>query len=339
MKATLVEKRQSGIDVFQIENDNGMRVELISFGARISRLFVKDKNGDLIDVVAGFEEPEGYMGENPYFNATIGRVGNRIGGAKFSLGGKEYDLFKNDNGINHLHGGEVGFDSRFWQGEIVDDKVEFSRVSIDGEEGYPASLDVSVTYSLDNDDTLWLEYNAVADGDTVCSLTNHAYFNLDGDFVTNHNHEVYIGASHVTAYDEELIPHGELKKVDGTAFDFKSAKPIGQDILDDDVLLTIAKGYDINYVFDTDGKVKASAYSSVSGVKMSVLTDRPCMQFYTGNFLDGLKGKKTYGFQSAFCMETQGYPNAVNVPTFESCTLKKGEIWQSKTGYKFEVIK
>ncbi len=339
MKARLIEKRQSGIDVFEIENDNGTKVELISFGARISRLLVKNKNGELVDVVAGFDKPEGFMGSNPYFNATIGRVGNRIGGASFELNGKQYPLYKNDNGVNHLHGGKVGFDSRLWKGEVVGDKIKFSRLSPDGEEGYPANLDVSVTYSLDSDDTLWIEYDAIADGDTVCSFTNHAYFNLDGDFVTNNNHEVYIGASYVTAYDEELIPHGELKKVDGTPFDFKSAKTIGQDINADDTLLAIAKGYDINFVFDTSNEVKASAYSNVSGIKMSVLTDRPCMQFYTGNFLDGLKGKKTYGFQSAFCFETQGYPNAVNVPTFPSCTLKNGEKWQSKTGYRFEVVK
>ncbi len=340
MKARLVENRTSKIDVFEIENDNGMRVELISFGARISRLIVNNKNDELVDVVAGFEEPEGFMGENPYFNALIGRVGNRIGEAKFELNGKQYNLFKNDNGINHLHGGKAGFDKKLWKGEIVDGcKVKFSRLSPDGEEGYPANLQVSVTYSLDDENTLWIDYDAVSDGDTLCSLTNHAYFNLDGTFDTIHNHEVQIYASKVTAYDESLIPHGELKSVDGTPFDFKKAKPLGQDIDKSDKLLEIARGYDINYVFDNVDGVKASAYSSVSGIKMSVYTDRPCMQLYTGNFLDGLQGKKTYGFQSTFCMETQGYPNACNVSEFEPCTLKKGERWQSKTGYKFEVVK
>ncbi len=338
MKAFFVDKTQSGIETYAIENDNGMRVELITFGARIFKLYVKDKNGNLVDVVAGFNTPDGFRDENPYFNAVIGRVGNRIGGAKFSLNSREYHLFKND-GNNHLHGGKIGFDSRMWTAQIVgDDSVKMSRLSPDGEEGYPGNLQVSVTYTLTNDNALELKYEAVSDQNTLCSLTNHAYFNLDGTFETVLNHEVFIDADKVTVVDDELIPHGELKEVKNTAFDFTKPKKIGKDIKANEHMLEVAKGYDFNYVLNGNGVRKvASAHSQNSGIEMSVYTDRKCMQFYTGNFLDGIKGKKTYGYQSAFCMETQGYPNACNVPEFDSMTLEKGAKYTAYTRYAFDI--
>lgn len=337
MRAFLVEQTDSGIKKFAIENDLGTRVELITFGARIFKLLTKDKNGNLIDVVAGFDTPDGFRQENPYFNAVIGRVGNRIGGARFTLDGVQYNLFKND-GNNHLHGGKVGFDSRDWTGQIIgDDSVKMSRVSADGEEGYPGNLQVSVTYTLTNDNALELRYEAVCDKDTICSLTNHAYFNLDGNFESVLDHEVFIDADYLTAVDDELIPHGELKAIKNTAFDFSSVKKIGKDIKDKEHMLEIARGYDFNYVLNGNGVRKvAAAYSQNSGIEMSVYTDRPCMQFYTGNFLDGLKGKKTYGYQSAFCMETQGYPNACNVPSFKSMTLEKDNKYTAYTKYIFQ---
>ena len=338
MKAYFVDKTQSGIEKYAIENDSGMRVELITFGARIFKLYVNDRNGNLVDVVAGFDTPDGFRDENPYFNAVIGRVGNRIGGAKFTLDGKEYNLYKND-GNNHLHGGKVGFDSRMWTAQIIgDDSVKMSRVSEGGEEGYPGKLSVSVTYTLTNDNALELKYEATSDKDTICSLTNHAYFNLDGDFDTVLDHEVFIDADKVTVVDDELIPHGELKDVKDTAFDFTTAKKIGKDIKADEHMLEVARGYDFNYVLNGKGVRKvATAYSQNSGIEMSVYTDRACMQFYTGNFLDGLKGKKTYGYQSAFCMETQGYPNACNVPSFESTVLEKGAKYNAYTKYAFDI--
>ncbi len=338
MKAELINKSASGIETYAIENDNGMRAEFITFGARIFKLFVKDKNDNLVDVVAGFDTPDGFREENPYFNAVIGRVGNRIGGAKFTLDGKEYNLYKND-GNNHLHGGKVGFDSKMWTAQILgDDSVKMSRLSQDGEEGYPGNLQVSVTYTLTPDNALELKYEAVCDQDTICSLTNHAYFNLDGTFETVLDHEVLIGADKVTVVDDELIPHGELKDVKGTAFDFTTAKKIGKDIKADEHMIEIARGYDFNYVLRGEGVRKvATAYSQNSGIEMSVYTDRKCMQFYTGNFLDGLKGKKTYGYQSAFCMETQGYPNACNVPEFDSMTLEKDTKYTAYTKYAFDI--
>lgn len=336
MKTTFVEKTEKGIELYRLENANGMICDVITYGARIAKLVVPNKRGELIDVVAGFPNPDGFLGDNPYFNAVIGRVGNRIGGASFALDGNRYDLFKND-GNNHLHGGKCGFDSRIWTASVLcDQSLKLERVSPDGEEGYPGNMQVSVTYSLTDDDALDIRYEATCDKDTLCSLTNHAYFNLDGDFESVLDHEVFIDADYLTAVDDELIPHGALKAVAGTAFDFSAPKKIGRDINADERMLKIARGYDFNYVLNGNGYRKvASAYSQKSGVKMDVYTDRPCLQFYTGNFLDGLKGKKTYGYQSAFCMETQGYPNACNVPSFESMTLKKGEKYESRTTYAF----
>ena len=336
MKTTFVEKTEKGIELYRLENANGMICDVITYGARIAKLVVPNKRGELIDVVAGFPTPDGFLGDNPYFNAVIGRVGNRIGGASFALDGNRYDLFKNA-GNNHLHGGKCGFDSRIWTASVLcDQSLKLERVSPDGEEGYPGNMQVSVTYSLTDDDALDIRYEAACDKDTLCSLTNHAYFNLDGDFESVLDHEVFIDANRLTAVDDELIPHGALKDVAGTAFDFSAPKKIGRDINADERMLKIARGYDFNYVLNGNGYRKvASAYSQKSGVKMDVYTDRPCLQFYTGNFLDGLKGKKTYGYQSAFCMETQGYPNACNVPSFESMTLKKGEKYESRTTYAF----
>lgn len=326
------------IALYEIENKMGMRLQISAYGARIHKILVKDKNGRTIDVVAGFDTPEGFFGDNPYFNAVIGRVANRIGGAKFTLNGKVYDLFKND-GNNSLHGGKEGFDRKLWQVEpINNDAVKMTYFSPDGEEGYPGDLTATVTYRLTDENEVSITYEATSDQDTICSLTNHAYFNLDGDFSTVLDHEVFIDSDKITTIDETLIPHGEFFPVKGTAYDFSVPKKIGKDIKTDDFMLNIARGYDFNYVLNNDFiHPVATAYSAKTGVKMAVFTDRPCMQLYTGNFLDGLKGKKTYGYQSAFCMETQGYPNACNVSSFPSIVLKKGERYHARTSYKFSV--
>ena len=336
MKAQLIKTTKSGINVFAIENDFGMRAEVLSYGAIISKLLVKDKNGCLVDVVAGYRDEDEFRADTCYFNAFIGRVCNRIEKARFSLDGKEYALFKND-GNNHLHGGKAGFDKREYKAEIVgESSVKFTRVSPDGEEGYPGNLAVSVTYSATNDNALEITYEAISDKKTVCSLTNHAYFNLDGDFGSVLGHELYINSTSLTDIDDELIPHGELMNIKGTPYDFSTPKKIGADIKANDRLLNIARGYDFNYVLNGDkDEIKATAMAEKSGIRLDVYTDRPCMQLYTGNFLDGVKGKKTYGYQSAFCLETQGYPNAVNVPTFDSVTLESGQKYYSKTRYVF----
>lgn len=341
MQAILIGTTETGIKTYRLENDCGMTAEIISYGARIKNLFVPDRNGNFIDVVAGFDDPEQFRNDyGTYFNAAVGRVCNRIEGGRFCLDGKEYTLFKND-GNNHLHGGKSGFSDKLWDAEIQDGaSVKFCYLSKDGEEGYPANLKVEVTYTLTDDNALEIAYRAESDGDTLCSLTNHAYFNLDGDFDTALNHIIHINADAMTAVDDELIPHGEIMRVRGTAFDFCTPKKLGKDINADEKLLKTARGgYDFNYVLNAraDGEKAAFAYSEKSGIEMSVYTDRPCLQFYTGNFLDGINGKKTYGYQSAFCMETQGYPNACNVKSFDSILLKKGEIYQTSTTYKFDI--
>ena len=340
MKTKFISKTNTGIELYELENDNGMIAQIITYGARIHKLFVPNKDGKIIDVVAGFEDLEGYRNDHgTYFGAVIGRVGNRIGGSKFLLNGKEYSLYNND-GNNHLHGGKEGFDKKTWDVKIGEGaSLILTYLSQDGEEGYPGNLQVQVVYSLTNDNELKIEYSATCDKDTLCSLTNHAYFNLDGDFKSVLDHEIYIGANALAAVDDELIPHGELLNVEGTAYDFTTPKKLGKDINADEHMLKIARGYDFNYVLNrSDCGAVATAYSEKSGVKMSVFTDKPCMQFYTGNFLDGFVGKTEYPYQSAFCMETQGYPNACNVDAFPTMTLKAGERMHTQTSYKFEVV-
>lgn len=345
MKTVFKGKSSTGIETYTLENDNGMRADIITYGARIQRLFVPDKNGNPIDVVAGFDDPEQFRNDRgTYFNATIGRVGNRIEKGRFVLNGKEYKLYTND-GENHLHGGKFGFDKKLWTAcAEKDGTLKLTYFSQDGEEGYPGNMTVCVTYALTNDNSLNISYEAQSDKDTLCSLTNHAYFNLDGEFESVLDHEIFIDADKLTDVDDGLIPHGGIMNVKGTAFDFTTAKPLGRDIEADERLLKIARGgYDFNYILnrhDTEHgteKPVASAYSKKSGIEMSVYTDRPCMQFYTGNFLDGFCGKKPYPYQSAFCMETQGFPNACNVPSFESMTLSAGEKYVTSTSYVFKI--
>lgn len=329
---------------YLIEGDF-VSAEIINYGARIHKLFVKDINGVSQDIVAGFDEMEGFMGDNPYFNATIGRVANRIGGGKFTLNGKEYTLYNNDNDINHLHGGKEGFDRKIFDSEIIEEngvqKLKFTYLSVDGEEGYPGNLQVEVKYSITNDSELNIEYLANTDADTLCSLTNHAYFNLSGNFDEGIlDHYVKIKASGITLIDDGLIPDGAILNVKNTVFDFNEYKTIGQDINSNDPMLKICGGYDVNFVLKNDlTSSVAEAYSTKSKIKMEVYTVEPCMQLYTGNFLDGLKGKTTYYKNAAFCMETQGYPNACNVPSFKSMELKKGETYKTNTTYKFSLLK
>ncbi|MFA5449127.1 MAG: aldose epimerase family protein [Clostridia bacterium] len=337
MRIISLGKSATGIEGFRLENESGVSVEIITYGARIHKLIVPDKNGLPVDVVAGFNNFDDYREKNPYLNAVIGRVANRIGNASFELGGKRYNLYKN-NGENHLHGGQFGFDKKLWQATVVDDKaLRLSYVSVAEEEGYPANLKVEVIYSLDNG-TLNIDYFATSDGETLCSLTNHAYFNLSGEFDTIHDHEVYINADTLTDIDRGLIPTGKLVPISGTPYDFSSPKAIGKDIDADDKYLNIAKGYDFNYVL-RGGAPAAEVYCKKTGITMAVVTDRPCMQFYTGNFLSGLAGKKMYGYQSAFCMETQGFPNACNIKEFAPITLKAGEVYRTRTAYVFSVQK
>lgn len=327
-----------GIAVYELQNDKGMRAQILTYGARIFKLFVPTASGDFVDVVAGFDTPEEFMGDNPYFNAVIGRYVNRIDSARFVLNDVVYELYAND-GKHSLHGGKVGFDRRNWQvKKAKEGYLVLAYHSPAGEEGYPSDMDVTVTYWLDNDNSLHISYSATSDGPTPCNLTNHAYFHLGGTFDTIRNHVVWINSDYVTTSDEDLIAHGGKMAVASTPFDFGTPKELGRDIDADHVLLRNGKGgYDINYILKRSD-VAATAYNPQSGVKMTVHTDCPCLQLYTGNFLDGtIEGKHRYGFQSAFCMETQEYPNAVNVPSFPSTILTPDMPYRRHTVYRFDV--
>lgn len=332
---------KTGIETYELTNVNGCKAQIITFGARIHKLFVPDRNGKFIDIVAGFDDPEGYRTENPYFNAVIGRVVNRIGNARFTLNGKTYDLCKNDGG-NCLHGGKVGFDSRIWEAKIEGERLVLSYFSPAGEENFPANLSVKTAYSLTDDNSLKIEYYATSDGDTPFNPTNHAYFNLDGDFKSVSEHVLFLNADKMTESNAELIATGKILDVKGTPFDFTVPHEVGKYAGKNTPELKVFRdGYDNNFIINKDnGDVTATVYSARSGIKMTVKTDRPCVQLYTGNFLDGsIKGKFAFPYQSTICLETQGYPNAVNVPSFPSSILKKGDEFYSVTSYTFVVEK
>ena len=330
------------ITLYTLKGDN-IQVDIMDQGGTIVAIRTPDKNGNLIDVCLGYDDVSGYEANGGYIGALIGRVGNRIGGGKFSLNGKDYQLNLNDGGINHLHGGNEGFDKKVWAVEIDGDKLVLTTSAKDGEENYPGDIDVKVVYYVVGDE-LFIEYNAVSNQDTLCNLTNHCYFNLEGNGATDvYNQTLTIDADSITPVDSGLIPHGEFLKVEGTPFDFKQAKPIGQDIYADNEQLKICGGYDHNFCINTNGEFKtfATAYSSKTGVEMVCKTDLPGVQFYSGNFLDNVKGKNgaIYNKRAGFCLETQVYPNAINCPEYPSYVLKKGDKYHTKTSYAFSVKK
>lgn len=331
--------------LFTITNSNGMKVSLTNYGANVVSIIVPDKNGNYTDVALGFENIAGYEENGPGFGSFIGRHANRIGGAKFELNGKVYELDKND-GENNLHSGFLGYNKVMYDAEYYEDgdiiSVEFSRLSPHMEQGFPGNLDVSVTYSLTEDNELVIEYHAVSDKDTIVNFTNHSYFNLSGhDSGSILDHKVWIKANQFTPTDDGLIPTGELRDVSGTPMDFRTIKRIGQDIDADYEPLKLAGGYDHNYVLDISGaevEKVAELIDDRSGRVMEVFTDLPGMQFYSGNFMqpvnnskDGAVYQKRYGV----CFETQYFPNSCNIPSFPSCVLKAGKEFDSVTIYKF----
>ena len=334
--------------VHSLNNGRGMEANYTTYGATIMSLKVPDRNGNSSDVVLGFDTPEGYQQTPPppYFGATIGRYGNRIGNAKFTLDGKEYTLDKND-GMNSLHGGAHGFDKVVWTTEPVDSSgVKLAYRSKDGEGGYPGNLSVTVTYELTQQNELRIHYTATTDQDTVVNLTNHSYFNLSspgsGDIL---DHLLTINADRFTPVDAGLIPTGELRAVAGTPFDFRQPHPIGERINADDEQIKRGRGYDHNWVLNRTGsglELAARVYDPKSGRVMEVLTDQPGIQFYTGNFLDGTykgKGGVAYQRRSALCLETQHFPDSPNHPDFPSTVLKPGQTYDTTTVYRFSVQK
>lgn len=332
------------IDLYTLTNDKGMKVSVTDYGARVVSIMAPDRDGKFADVVLGFDNLEGYLGNNPFFGAIVGRYGNRIAHGQFKLDGKTYKLALND-GPNSLHGGLVGFDKRVWTAHVTSEHppaVELTYLSKDGEEGYPGNLSVKVVYRLTADNALEISYHATTDKDTVLNLTNHSYFNLsgqgNGDIL---NEKIMINADRFTPIDSTLIPTGKLESVAGTPFDFRKPTTIGARINENDEQLNFAHGYDDNFVLNRHGNglsLAARVTDPATGRVLEVLTTQPGIQFYTGNFLDGTiqgKGGKTYGRRSAFCLETQHFPDSPNHPNFPSAELKPGQVYHEETVFKF----
>ncbi|GLR16970.1 aldose 1-epimerase [Portibacter lacus] len=315
-------------------------VKITNYGGIIQSILVPDKNGKVSDITIGFDSLSGYEQIHPYFGATIGRYGNRIGNGKYTLEGEEYKLATN-NGPNHLHGGIKGFDKRVWNAKVEGEELKLSLLSKDMEEGYPGNLEVEVKFKLDNDNKLHIEYTATTDKATVINLTNHSYFNLGGES-TILDHKLRIDADKMTAIDATLIPTGELADVDGTPFDFRSMKVIGKDIEQDNEQLVNAGGYDHNFVLNAPdiNHVSAEIYHEGSGRFVKVYTEEPGIQFYSGNFLNGtLEGKngEMINKHKGMCLETQHFPDSPNKANFPSTVLRPEDVYQTKTIYEFGV--
>ena len=327
---------------FTLRNANGVEITAISYGAIITSWKTPDRNGEIADIVLGFADPAQYVAANPpYFGAVVGRYGNRIANAKFTLDGRAVTLAAND-GVNHLHGGKQGFDKVLWDGAIVTDRrgpsVAFTRSSPDGEEGYPGALKARVSYTLTAKNELIVEYEATTDKPTVVNLTQHSYFNLagqgSGDIL---GHELRINADRYTPVDKTLIPTGELAPVEGTPFDYRKPTPIGARIDSQHPQMQFGRGYDHNWVLAREGtalSLAAEVYEPKSGRTLVVTTTEPGLQFYTGNFLDGtITGKdgRVYRQRYGFCLETQHFPDSPNKPNFPTTTLRPGETYRSRT--------
>ena len=328
--------------LYVLSNSRGMEVCVTNYGGRIVSMMVPDKNGDLQDVVLGHDSIADYVNIDGNFGALIGRYGNRINQGRFKIGDTEYQLPQNNYG-HCLHGGPVGFHHAVWDANVLNDStIELSLTSPDGEAGFPGKLDVKVVYSLLTDNALRIDYTAQTDKPTIVNLTNHSYFNLGGDASKDVLDEyVQINADAFTPIDSTFMTTGEIRKVDGTPFDFRKAKLLGKDIDADDEQLRNGLGYDHNMVLSTDGKptqVAASVYAPSTGIVMEVYTTEPGIQFYTGNFLDGkVKGKRgvAYPHRGAICLETQHFPDSPNKPDFPSVLLLPGETYHSMCMYKF----
>ncbi|TBW55995.1 galactose mutarotase [Marinobacter halodurans] len=348
---TLPDGRQARL--YRFSNAHGIEMAVTDYGGIIVSLRTPDSSGDVDDIVLGFDSLEGYLSDayrksNPYFGALIGRYGNRIAGGQFTLDGQTYNLAKN-NGPNHLHGGNKGFNQVLWNAKpFSNDKgagVILKYVSADGEEGYPGKLDVTVTYTLGDQDTLSVEYNATTTKATPVNLTQHSYFNLEGEGSGSIlDHRLMINADAFTPVDDTLIPTGEIRSVEGTPFDFRQATAIGKRIDEDNTQLEYGPGYDHNFVLNRPDGSKGELVQAArvtepdSGRILEIATTEPGIQFYSGNFLDGtLTGKsgRAYGHRTGFALETQHFPDSPNQDGFPSTILEPGDTYHSRTVYTF----
>lgn len=332
------------LSCYTLTNNSGMSVKIADLGATLVSIKMQDKYENIKDVILGFDTPEEYYASDTYFGAIIGRSGNRIDKGQFTINGKQYQLDIN-NFENNLHSGKNGFDERKWTVEkMSDSSITFGLEDKDLEQGYPGNFKVSVTYTLTDENELFLNYEGECDQDTVANMTNHVYFNLAGhDSGSILDQELWLsGKAYTPVRDVQSIPTGEIAPVEGTPFDFTTAKPIGQDIDAEFDQLQFTGGYDHNFVLKEDkGAVLkfAEAYSAKTGICMEAYTDLPGVQFYAGNFIDHLPGKDgvVYEKRQGFCLETQYFPNSINQEGFPTPLLKAGEKYETTTCYKFSV--
>lgn len=326
--------------LYVLENKNHTTIEVTDYGATLVAFIFRDKNGVERDVVLGYDSVEGYQRNGCYFGATVGRNGNRIANAQFTINGKTWKIEDNDNG-NNLHSGKNGFSKVMWDvKEITDNSITLTHFSSEEEQGFPGNMTAEVTYTITEEDRLEISYQATADKDTIMNFTNHSYFNLAGhDSGSMEEQELQIFADSYTPMAAKSIPTGEIASVEGTPMDFRVMKPIGRDINADFEQLKLAGGYDHNYVLSEkpgEMKVMANAYCKENGIAMEASTDCCGVQLYAGNFIQAHKGKSgaEYHDRQGFCLESQFYPNAVNQENFASPVVKAGEQYNSKTTYR-----
>ena len=335
------------VELYTLTNDQGLEAKITNYGGILVSLMVPDRNGKLDDVVLGFDKLDGYLNEHPYFGAIVGRFGNRIATGCFSLDGTTYQLTTNDDG-NHLHGGLKGFDKVVWEAAErqsgVGPALDLKYVSRDGEEGYPGTLAVGVTYILTNENELKIDYTAMTDKTTIVNLTHHSYFNLRDAGASNIlEHELRIDADRFLPIDQSSIPTGEIRGVKRTPFDFTKMTPIGARMGQEDPQLLYGNGYNHNWVLNKPSRSSppaATVYDSISGRSMDVLTTEPGLQFFSGNFPDGKfggKGGKAYPSRSGLCLEAQHYPDSPHHSGFPSTVLRPDEIYAQTTRYRFSI--
>ena len=334
---------------YTLTNANGTALSICTYGGHVQALRTKDADGAEVDVVLGYDDVETYVNEDKYIGALIGRCGNRIARGRLHIGGKDYQLECN-NGRNHLHGGTLtGFNKKLWQAEETAEGLKLTYTSPDGEGNYPGALQVAVWYDLTDDDAVTIRYEAVSDADTVCNLTNHTYFNLNGcGSGSVLDQEIQLFSDFFTESDAESLPNGNIVAVAGTPMDLRELTPIGRHIDDDYVQLRQAHGYDHNWIVRRDesqavptpyGTVypMAHAVGNRTGITLTAYTSQSGVQFYTGNYLDGTplgKGGAVFDRRSGFCLEAQYYPNALEHPEFPQPILRKGDVWKALTIYK-----
>jgi aldose 1-epimerase len=333
------------VSLYTMTNKNGVAMRVMNYGGIVVSLEVPGRDGNIIDVVLGYDSLRSYEERNPFFGALVGRYANRIAKGKLMLDGQEYELTRNSNG-NHIHGGKKGFDKVFWKIEEASAAegvaLKLSYLSKDLEEGYPGNLSVTVTYTLSDDNTVVFDYEATTDKRTIVNLTQHSYFNLNGGKANILNHELSINADRFLPVDETLIPTGKLQSVEGTPLDFRAPVKIGERINDGHQQMVLAKGYDHCWILNGGERLRPAAqvYDSLSGIEMTVKTTEPGVQLYTGNFLDGtITGKNgiVYQRRAGFCLETQHFPDSPNQNDFPSVVLSPGEKYTTQTSYHFSV--